>query len=132
MDQQSAGFWRRLGANILDALIFLPFYLIFRLLNMSEDIVEGTLNILEVLYTLIVPVVWIGYTVGKKAVGVRIVRIDGQEITIWTTLKRYLLAGMVYGITLGIAIIVSAFMVALREDKRSIHDFIAGTQVIHG
>ncbi|MFI8708283.1 RDD family protein [Bacillus sp. NPDC077411] len=131
MDQQSAGFWRRLGANILDALIFLPFYLIFRLLNMSEDIVEGTLNILEVLYTLIVPVVWIGYTVGKKAVGVRIVRIDGQEITIWTTLKRYLLAGMVYGITLGIAIIVSAFMVALREDKRSIHDFIAGTQVIH-
>ena len=87
MDQQSAGFWRRLGANILDALIFLPFYLIFRLLNMSEDIVEGTLNILEVLYTLIVPVVWIGYTVGKKAVGVRIVRIDGQEITIWPTLK---------------------------------------------
>lgn len=131
MDQQSAGFWRRLGANILDALIFLPFYLIFRLLNMSEDIVEGTLNILEVLYTLIVPVVWIGYTVGKKAVGVRIVRIDGQKITIWTTLKRYLLAGMVYGITIGIAIIVSAFMVALREDKRSIHDFIAGTQVIH-
>ena len=132
MDQQLAGFWSRLGANILDALIFLPLYLIFTFLNMPEDTLERTMNILEVLYSLIIPVAWMGYTLGKKAVGVRIVRIDGHKITIWTTLKRYLLSAIVYGITLGIAIIVSAFMVALRKDKRSIHDFIAGTKVIRG
>ncbi len=31
----------------------------------------------------------------------------------------------------GIAAIVSAFMVGLREDKRSIHDFVAGTYVTY-
>jgi len=45
-------------------------------------------------------------------------------------LLRDLVAGLVYSVTLGIAVIVSIFMVALREDKRSIHDFIAGTKVI--
>jgi uncharacterized RDD family membrane protein YckC len=36
---------------------------------------------------------------------------------------------LVYVITLGIGVIISAIMVAAREDKRSIHDFIAGTYV---
>jgi uncharacterized RDD family membrane protein YckC len=40
-------------------------------------------------------------------------------------------AAIVYGITLGIAVIVSAFMIGLRKDKRAIHDFIAGTYVTY-
>ena len=32
---------------------------------------------------------------------------------------------------LGIGYIVSAFMVGFREDRRSIHDFIAGTEVVY-
>lgn len=47
----------------------------------------------------------------------------------WTMIKRDLITGLVYGLTLGIAIIVSACMVGIREDKRAIHDFIAGTYV---
>jgi uncharacterized RDD family membrane protein YckC len=42
---------------------------------------------------------------------------------------RYLVAALVYAITLGIGVIVSAFMVGIRKDHRSIHDFIAGTYV---
>ena len=33
-------------------------------------------------------------------------------------------------IPLGIGVIVSAFMVGLREDRRAIHDFVAGTEVV--
>ncbi|WP_242217942.1 RDD family protein [Bacillus cereus group sp. BfR-BA-01380] len=130
MDQQLAGFWRRFGANIIDGLLMVPFVVIFMLLGVSEEASDKIVSSLSTLYYLIVPIVWAGFTVGKKALNIRIVCIDGKEITIWTTLKRYLLAGFVYGITFGIAIIVSAFMVALRQDKRSIHDLIAGTQVI--
>ncbi|SFJ31867.1 MULTISPECIES: RDD family protein [unclassified Bacillus (in: firmicutes)] len=130
MNQELAGFWRRFGANFIDGLVIVPFLVIFMLLGVSDETSDKIIGILQALYYLIVPIVWAGFTVGKKAVNIRIVRIDGQEITIWTTLKRYLLSSMVYGITFGIAIIVSAFMVALRQDKRSIHDFIAGTQVI--
>lgn len=45
--------------------------------------------------------------------------------------KRDLIAGLLYGLTLGIGVIVSAFMVGLREDKRALHDFIGGTYVTH-
>ena len=130
MNQELAGFWRRFGASVLDNLVFVPFFIIFMFVGMSLDTAEGVVGILQTLYYLIVPIVWVGFTVGKKALDIRIVRMDGQKITIWTTVKRYLLSGIIYSVTFGIGFIVSAFMVALRKDKRSIHDLIAGTQVI--
>ena len=45
-------------------------------------------------------------------------------------LMRVIVAGLVYGITFGIGFIVSVIMVAVREDKRALHDFIAGTEVV--
>ncbi|PEA53834.1 hypothetical protein CON64_16520 [Bacillus pseudomycoides] len=131
MNQELAGFWRRFGANFIDGLVVIPFFIIFILLGMSIETSENIVGIFQTLYYLIVPIVWAGFTVGKKTVNIRIVRMDGKKITIWTMLKRNLLAGIVYGVTFGIAVIVSAFMIALRKDKRSIHDLIAGTQVIH-
>jgi uncharacterized RDD family membrane protein YckC len=46
-------------------------------------------------------------------------------------LLRTLVSGIFYALTIGIGAIVSAFMVGIREDKRAIHDFIAGTEVVH-
>ncbi|MEH7461073.1 RDD family protein [Bacillus thuringiensis] len=130
MNQELAGFWRRFGAIFLDVLVFVPPIVIFTLIGMSDEASETIVGISQTLYLLIVPIVWAGFTVGKKAVNIRIVRVDGQKITIWTTVKRYLLSGIIYGLMFGMGFIVSAFMIALRKDKRSIHDLIAGTQVI--
>jgi len=44
-------------------------------------------------------------------------------------LLRVLVAGIVYGLTLGIALIVSMFMVVFRKNKRSLHDMMAGRHV---
>src|SRR5690606_6922826 len=82
-------------------------------------------------YTLILPVVWFGYTVGKKICGIRIVKVNGEKLGIGAMLLRTFVAGIIYGITFGIAAIVTAFMIGLRKDKRSIHDLIAGTYVTH-
>lgn len=125
-----AGFWRRLGANILDGLIMgIPLAILSFIISGKGD--SAFTNIVSFLYSLLIPVFWNGYTIGKKICGIQIRRQDGRPPGIGTMLMRNVVGGLVYGITLGIAAIVSAFMVGMREDKRAIHDFIAGTVVVH-
>ncbi len=126
-----AGFWIRLGASLLDGLIIgLPLSLISFLITgkWDENIVT---NAISFLYSLLLPIYWYGYTVGKRIVGVRIVKVNGEPVGFGAMILRNVVGGLVYTVTLGIAAIVSAFMVGLRSDKRSIHDFIAGTYVTH-
>jgi uncharacterized RDD family membrane protein YckC len=130
-----AGFWLRLGANLLDGLIIsIPLALFwFVVVGFNVDTFDDTTFVPDFIYGiygLLMPVFWYGFTIGKKICNVRIERIDGLDVTIGTMLLRNLVGGLVYVITLGIAYIVSIFMVALREDKRSIHDLIAGTRVV--
>lgn len=126
---QAAGFWVRLGASLLDGIIIgIPLAIILG----GWDSEENLRNFIMGLYSLIVPIIWNGYTVGKRICGIRIRKVsDHSSPGIGTMLLRNVVTGIVYGITFGIGAIVSAFMVALREDKRSLHDFIAGTEVIH-
>lgn len=131
MAQNPAGFWIRFGALIIDSIIFIPVLFFFKLLGLSTNAASNLSDLIQFLYNLILPVKWYGYTVGKKAVSIQIIRIDGEPIGFGTTAKRYLLGSLVYVITLGIGCLVSVFMVAFRQDKRSIHDLIAGTQVVY-
>ncbi|MEJ9230813.1 RDD family protein [Peribacillus butanolivorans] len=125
----SVGFWKRFLAEVLDGIIIgIPLAVIFGwITGQWEDDNISTFGVF--LYTIFVPILWYGYTVGKRMMGIRIVRVDGKKLGIGTMLLRCLVAGIVYGITLGIGFIVSAFMVGLRKDHRAIHDFIAGTYV---
>ncbi|MGG0843902.1 RDD family protein [Peribacillus simplex] len=125
----SVGFWKRLFAGFLDGIIVsAPLAIIFGLIT-SDWENENFSTFFNFLYMMIVPILWYGYTVGKRIVGIRIVRVDGKKLGIGTMLLRYLVAALVYAITLGIGFIVSAFMVGIRKDHRAIHDFIAGTYV---
>ncbi|CAM4408050.1 RDD family protein [Paenibacillus alkaliterrae] len=129
---QEAGFWIRLGANVLDAIILAVPLTILSFIISGGDGKEYFTNILSFLYSLLVPVLWKGYTIGKRICRIRIRRVaDHSPPGIGTMLLRVVVSGIVYGLTLGIGVIVSAFMIALREDKRAIHDFIAGTEVVH-
>ncbi|MDM5212223.1 RDD family protein [Peribacillus sp. NJ4] len=125
----SVGFWKRLFAGFLDGIIVsAPLAIIFGLITGDWEN-ENFSTFFNFLYMMIVPILWYGYTVGKRIVGIRIVRLDGKKLGIGTMLLRYLVAALVYAITLGIGFIVSAFMVGIRKDHRAIHDFIAGTYV---
>ncbi|SFF58350.1 Uncharacterized membrane protein YckC, RDD family [Halobacillus alkaliphilus] len=126
---QSVGLLRRLGAVLLDGLIvFLPICLIVSGLFQTE-LNSVISNLIEGLYMLIVPVFWYGYVVGKKIMGIRIVKTNGKDVGIGTMLLRVVLSGLIYGLTFGVLYIVSAFFVAFRKDHRAIHDLIAGTYV---
>jgi uncharacterized RDD family membrane protein YckC len=126
-----AGFWIRVLASIIDTVVVMvPLTLISYLITGGW---EGDLytSILSILYYLILPVIWLGYTVGKRMVGIRIAKVNGEKVGFGTMLMRVIVASIVYGITLGIGAIVSVFMIGLRKDKRSLHDFIAGTYVTY-
>lgn len=123
------GFWKRFLANILDAIIIgVPLAIINNIIN-GDTQGETFTSIIEILYSIIVPVLWSGYTIGKRIAGIRIVKVNGEKLGYGAMLLRALVGGLVYIVTLGIGLIVSAFMVGLRKDKRAIHDFIAGTYV---
>lgn len=126
-----AGFWDRFFANLLDGLIIgIPIAILAYLLtgNWDDELISTPFNLV---YSLVLPVVWKGYTVGKRIMQIRIAKVNGEKLGFGTMFMRTVVGGLVYVLTLGIGIIVSAFMVGLREDKRSIHDFIAGTYVTH-
>ncbi|GLX70077.1 RDD family protein [Paenibacillus glycanilyticus] len=126
----NVGFWRRFGANLLDAIIIgVPLAIISFVIFGNGD--NAFTNVVSFLYSLLIPVFWGGYTIGKKICGIQIRRLDGTPPGIGTMLLRNVVGGLIYGITFGVAVIVSAFMVGLRQDKRAIHDFIAGTVVVH-
>lgn len=126
-----AGFWDRFFANILDGVIVglpIAIFAYFITGKFDDDVISAPLNLV---YALVVPVVWNGYTVGKRMMQIRIAKVNGDKLGFGTMFMRTIVAVLVYILTLGIGIIVSAFMVGLREDKRAIHDFIAGTYVTH-
>lgn len=129
----NAGFWIRFGAVILDAIIVgIPLFIISLIITGGGDGKEYFTDIMSFLYSLLLPVIWGGYTIGKRICGIRIRRVDDHSPPgIGTMLLRLVVAGIIYGLTLGIGVIVSAFMIGLREDRRSIHDFVAGTEVVH-
>jgi len=66
-----------------------------------------------------------GATLGKLAIGARIVNVDGSAIGFGKALLRWL-AMILTNITLGIGFLIVAF----RSDKRALHDFIAQTKVV--
>ena len=128
------GFWIRLAALLLDAIligVIISIAIFIFNLDTSDRAVQTGESLISLLYFVLVPVLWYGYTVGKRLAGIRIVKMDGSNVTIGTILLRYVITGFIYGLSLGIALIVSIFMVALREDKRAIHDLIAGTYVTY-
>jgi uncharacterized RDD family membrane protein YckC len=126
-----AGFWVRLLAGILDGLIIgIPIGIIAYIATGNWEN-ENISTPLSILYSLLIPILWHGYTVGKRIMNVRIVKVDGSKLGIGAMLMRVIVAGLIYVVTLGIAAIVSAFMVGLRQDKRSLHDLIAGTYVTY-
>lgn len=171
-----AGFWPRLGALLLDALIFLPLtalvfwgYAQYRLFHLYY-LVPGT--IFGLFYSVYL-VRRFGGTPGKLIVGVRIRKVNGDPVGYREAVLRYF-PEVVLGLLMSVALLISVlhmsdaeyhalsfldrftrmakiapswykpleivnniwvwgeFIVLLTNRKRrALHDFIAGTVVVH-
>ncbi len=131
-----AGFWIRVGAALID-------FGVFFLVQVSYGYVAGrvfgvdpseawTLAPLLWVFTLLFTAAYttilhavFGQTIGKLAVGVRVVGDDGEPPRFGAALLRYV-GYFVSLATLGIGYL----MAGLRSDKRALHDLLAGTRVV--
>lgn len=86
------GFWRRVGAAILDSLILLPMgmLLFFLMYQTSRAYVYWALpSVLISLFYYVYLVQRFGGTPGKRITGMRITMADGSPVTTQAALKRY-------------------------------------------
>ena len=129
------GFWIRLVASVLDSLLLsLSFALVAILSGLDFSQTDPEHLDWKALVMQIV-VCWLyeaaltssarGATVGKMAVGLRVVTADGERLTFLRATARYL-AKYVSALLFGIGFL----MVAFAERKRALHDMIADTVVI--
>jgi uncharacterized RDD family membrane protein YckC len=80
--------------------------------------------IVQIAYSTIAVGKW-GKTVGKAALGLKVVKPDGTRVSCWRAFGRSL-AYQLNGFTLGL----SFLMIAFTSKKRGLHDYIADTVVI--
>jgi uncharacterized RDD family membrane protein YckC len=137
----------RLGASILDNLVvFVPALLVMLLLvfigqaaGVGKDTVPiimfGSLGLL-VLAIVVVQLYLLckdGQTIGKKCLGIRIVKVETGENGGFKTnaLMRCILPGLIGGIpSVGPIFSLVDVLFIFRADQRCIHDLMAGTRVI--
>ena len=129
-----AGFWMRLGAWAIDTIILLAVQMIMVGIwpGFSEYFDSNTYLhwvdllafILSVLYYTVGVSVW-ATTVGKRLLGLYVLRPDGAKAGFGRALGRYF-AGILSGLIFGIGYL----MIGLRSDKRGLHDLICDTVVM--
>jgi len=130
------GFWIRLVAYIIDAiLISLVLGVVtsifgLRYMNMDDmSQIDPTLNLLSLavalLYFALMESSERGATVGKMAMGLRVVTSDGKRLSFMNATGRYfakILSALIF--------CIGFIMIGFTERKRGLHDMIASTLVI--
>lgn len=136
IERNRAGFGIRFFSSIIDMFILIiPITILLNFINgeFSTQWSEGYLwDIGYVIYLTVLPVLWKGYVIGKQITGIKIKRIDGEDVTFANMILREVIGnGLLVFITLGISLLVSAIMVLVMEDRRGLHDVIGGTYVVY-
>ncbi|EWG08315.1 RDD family protein [Cytobacillus firmus] len=134
MENQHAGFGIRFSADIIDTLILtIPISTVFFLIEGDSPftwMMGWTWPIIYTIYLTLVPLVWSGYIIGKRIFKIKVRRIGEEGLTLKTMVLREIVGKfLLSNVTFGISTLVSMFMIIFREDKRAIHDLIAGTYV---
>ena len=142
-ERRYAGFWIRFGAKFIDGIILyianLPVGILVGIVMafwIEKDNLTGViiLQVINVLCAVIlglcynVPLlVWKGATVGKLALGLKVVNAEGPvNLSVGKAFGRcfaeYLSGFILY---------IGYLMVAFDEEKRALHDRICGTRVVY-
>ncbi|MBO9829446.1 RDD family protein [Xanthomonas sp. A2111] len=142
-----AGFWKRVAAYLIDAFLVgivsnvIQFVVILGFMGVnrvgSQPNFTSAAGIIMLLMMYLVPLaisaLYYGLfhastkqaTLGKMAVGIKVVRTDGSRITVARGIGRYF-GFMLSGLTVGIGYLMAAFT----ERKQALHDMLCDTLVV--
>ena len=147
------GLWRRVAASFLDGIVtailtyalLIPLMLLFGLslssLAQNELAGAGASVSFMLLYygiSLGLPALYFAWmhssgtqaSLGKMAVGVKVVRTSGEPVGFWRALLRYVAYFLFVLMTCGIGVLISGLMVAFTERKQALHDMLCDTLVV--
>ncbi|WP_368563198.1 RDD family protein [Pseudoxanthomonas sp. UTMC 1351] len=143
------GFWKRAAALFIDSMVVGFAYYIVMFIGMlvvgvgaftmigndstaGGAALVGMMGLIYLLYPVVSAAYYAGFessskqaTLGKMAVGIKVVDRDGRRLSLKHALGRWLSAGLNY-LTLYIGYLMAAFT----DRKRGLHDMVAGTLVV--
>lgn len=134
---QYAGFWKRFGSIFLDGLILaIPNYaMLFGAMYLGGGFSGEPNNYVLLAYIPMYALMigyeaimlgwWNGQTIGRKTVGVRVVRPDGSPIS-----KGQAWARPILKILFGCLIIFDYVPYFFTKEKTTLHDMVVGTRVV--
>ncbi len=150
-----AGWWSRVGAALIDGVIVgigsivllialtAPFGIGFfadenvGVVSIIVGFMFATLcvTIVAFLYAPAMMARTNGQTLGRMALGIRVVRAKGQPMTFgWAMLREVAVKALLFGIasslTFGLASLLDVLWPLWDEENRALHDFIVDTRVI--
>lgn len=134
-----AGFWKRYAAYFIDSIVVgvvsIPVNLVFTGIGAmsGSETMALAMSLVSMLAGLALGVAYYagfhasagGATLGKMAVGIKVVRADGQRLTLGRGVGRYF-GFILSSLTLMIGFIIAAFT----ERKQALHDMICDTLVV--
>ena len=140
-----AGFWKRVAANVIDSLAVgivggiigaIIGGVIGAIFGLSGGLGGGGFLAVQLVTNLVSIAITAGYyawfhssanqaTLGKMAIGIKVVRTDGEAISLARGTGRYF-AFLLSSLILGIGLIMAAFT----ERKQGLHDMICDTLVV--
>jgi uncharacterized RDD family membrane protein YckC len=133
----AAGWWRRVAATVLDNLVVLGAAaaggLLVLLVTGSESDAYGTGWVLAIAGALLYPPAFLarnrGRTLGKQAVGVRVVRRDATSPGFGLAFVREAVVKGVFGV-LWLPLVLDCLMPLVDRHNRAVHDIMLGTRVV--
>ena len=151
-----AGWWSRVGAALLDGLIIgvgglLLLALVGAVFSVgifasdTAGIISvivglmlafGAFAVIALLYAPLMMARTDGQTLGRQAMGIRVIRVSGDPMTFgWAMLREVAIKWLLFGVvggstTLGLAGLLDVLWPLWDEENRALHDFIVGTRVV--
>ncbi len=125
-----AGFWRRVGAALIDAILV---GVVGGILNAILGATGDDSGAIGGLITFVGAYAYYAgmessssqATVGKMALGIQVTDLNGRRISFWRALGRNLAE-----ILSALILLIGYIMVAFTAKKQGLHDMIAGTLVV--
>ena len=152
-----AGWWSRVGAALIDGiiigigalLIVALFGSVFSVGFFASDeagivsLIVGLLlsfvaiAIVALLYAPLMMARTNGRTVGRMAMGIRVIRANGQPMTFgFAMLREVVIKALLFGfagsITFGLANLADVLWPLWDDENRALHDFLVDTRVVNG
>ena len=150
-----AGLWKRFAASVIDGFIttilsyaiLIPVMLVgFGSMGAMSDggdnpfAAGAGMAVVLLMYPILftVPSIYFGWmhssstqaSLGKMAIGIKVVRGDGTRVSFWRAFLRSLLYVVITLVTCGLGVLVSGLMAALTERKQAPHDMVCDTLVV--